>query len=160
MALGLRTNTIQTGGGTVATGTKVTGFNSSVQDTNTPNGSTRNQTELMYDRGVQQTAAPRVLRAQFGDGYELRMRDGINNTPRTWALSFNNRTKADIDNLYDFMNTLAEIDTAKLTIPSGGSTGGSGNEETVVVVLESYNRVLAYDHFYTLTCSAREVFEA
>ena len=79
MALGLATNTIQTGGGTVSAGTNITGFSSKV----------------VYDRGIQQTPAPRVLKAQFGDGYEMRVRDGINNTPRTWALSFNNRTKED-----------------------------------------------------------------
>ena len=139
MALGLATNTIQTGGGTVATGSNITGFSAKV----------------VYDRGVQQTATPRVLKAQFGDGYEFRMRDGINNTPRTWALSFNNRTKADIDKLYKFMNTLAEIDTAKLTVPDAVD-----GEQTVTVVLEGYSRVLTYDEFYSLSCSAREVFEA
>ena len=139
MALGLATNTIQTGGGTVATGSNITGFSAKV----------------VYDRGVQQTATPRVLKAQFGDGYEFRMRDGINNTPRTWALSFNNRTKADIDKLYKFMNTLAEVDTAKLTVPDAVD-----GEQTVTVVLEGYSRVLNYDEFYSLSCSAREVFEA
>ena len=139
MALGLATNTIQTGGGTVSAGTNITGFSSKV----------------VYDRGIQQTPAPRVLKAQFGDGYEMRVRDGINNTPRTWALSFNNRTKEDIDKLYKFMNTLASVDTAKLTVPN--SVDG---EETATVVLESYNRTLLYDNFYTLGCTAREVFEA
>ena len=139
MALGLATNTIQTGGGTVSAGTNITGFSSKV----------------VYDRGIQQTPAPRVLKAQFGDGYEMRVRDGINNTPRTWALSFNNRTKEDIDKLYKFMNTLASVDTAKLTVPN--SVDG---EETATVVLESYNRVMSYDNFYSLTCTAREVFEA
>ena len=139
MALGLATNTVQTGGGTVSAGTNITGFSGKV----------------VYDRGVQQAPAPRVLKAQFGDGYEMRVRDGINNTPRTWALSFNNRTKEDIDKLYEFMNTLAEVDTAKLTVPN--SVDG---EQTATVVLEGYNRVMSYDNFYSLTCTAREVFEA
>mgnify|MGYP003320302500 CR=1 FL=1 len=139
MALGLATNTVQTGGGTVSAGTNITGFSAKV----------------IYDRGIQQAPTPRVLKAQFGDGYEMRVRDGINNTPRTWALSFNNRTKEDIDKLYKFMNTLASVDTAKLTVPN--SVDG---EETATVVLESYNRVLLYDNFYTLSCTAREVFEA
>ena len=139
MALGLATNTVQTGGGTVSAGTNITGFSAKV----------------IYDRGIQQAPTPRVLKAQFGDGYEMRVRDGINNTPRTWALSFNNRTKEDIDKLYKFMNTLASVDTAKLTVPN--SVEG---EETAPGVLESYNRVMSYDNFYSLTCTAREVFEA
>ena len=139
MALGLATNTVQTGGGTVSAGTNITGFSGKV----------------VYDRGIQQAPTPRVLKAQFGDGYEMRVRDGINNTPRSWGLTFNNRTKEDIDKLYEFMNTLAEVDTAKLTVPN--SVDG---EQTATVVLEGYNRVMSYDNFYSLTCTAREVFEA
>ena len=139
MALGLATNTVQTGGGTVSAGTNITGFSSKV----------------VYDRGIQQNEKPRVLKAQFGDGYEMRVRDGINNTPREWGLKFANRTKEDIDKLYKFMNTLAAVDTAKLTVPN--SVDG---EETATVVLEGYNRVMTYDNFYSLSCTAREVFEA
>ena len=84
----------------------------------------------------------------------MRVRDGINNTPRSWGLTFNNRTKEDIDKLYKFINTLASVDTAKLTVPN--SVDG---EETVTVVLEGYSRVLSYDSYYSLTCTAREVFE-
>mgnify|MGYP001176324762 CR=1 FL=1 len=109
---------------------------------------------VVFDRGIVQTAKPRVLKAQFGDGYEMRVVDGINNTPRTWTLNFNNRTKADIDNLYDFFNTLASVDTCKLTVPF------DGGESTAVVVIEDYNRTLAYDEYYSLSCTAREVFEA
>ena len=112
---------------------------------------------VVYDRGLQQSTEPRVLKAQFGDGYELRMKDGINNTPRTWSLSFANRTKEDIDDLYTFMNGLGSVDTAKLTVPD---TNSSGNEAAVVVVLEGYSKTLAYDDYYSLSCTAREVFEA
>tara|TARA_B100001778_G_scaffold334438_1_gene345790 strand:- start:8743 stop:9162 length:420 start_codon:yes stop_codon:yes gene_type:complete len=138
MAIGLATNTVQTGGGTVSAGTNITGFSGKV----------------VYDKGITQTPTPRVLSVQFGDGYEMRVRDGINNTPRSWGLTFNNRTKEDIDKLYKFINTLASVDTAKLTVPN--SVDG---EETVTVVLEGYSRVLSYDSYYSLTCTAREVFE-
>jgi len=139
MALGLATNTVQTGGGTVSAGTNITGFSAKV----------------VYDRGIQQNEKPRVLTAQFGDGYELRVRDGINNTPREWGLKFANRTKEDIDKLYKFMNTLAEVDTAKLTVPNAVD-----GEETVTVILQGYSRSLVYDNYYTMVCTAREVFEA
>jgi len=109
---------------------------------------------VIYDRGVQQNAKPRVLKAQFGDGYEMRVADGINNTPREWSLTFKNRTKEDIDNLYDFINGLAAVDTCKLTVPF------DGGESTAVVVIEEYSRTLTYDNFYDLSCTAREVFEA
>jgi len=109
---------------------------------------------VMYDRGIAETPSPRVLSVQFGDGYEMRVRDGINNTPRKWSLSFENRTKADIDNLFDFFNGLASVDTCKLVVPF------DGGESTAVVVIEEYSRTLTHDDYYALSCQAREVFEA
>lgn len=34
------------------------------------------------------TVTPRVLKAEFGDGYTQRTGDGINNSPREYALTF------------------------------------------------------------------------
>ena len=138
MALGLATNTVQTGGGTVSAGTNITGFSGKV----------------VYDKGFSETPEPRVLKAQFGDGYEMRVADGINNTPRTWSMSFVNRTKADIDNLYKFFQTLASVDTCKLTVPHAVD-----GEETVTVVIQGYSRTLTYHDYYAMSCEAREVFE-
>lgn len=141
MANGLTTNTVQTNGSTVSAGTNITGFSAPV----------------MFDRGAQEQPKPRVLKAQFGDGYEMRMADGINNTPRKWSLVFNNRTNDDIDNLYAFFQRLAGVDTCRLTVPD---TTAGGNEEAVTVVIEEYSRTFGNAEYYSLSCSAREVFES
>ena len=47
--------------------------------------------------------APRVLSSKFGDGYEQRVPDGINNNPGSWALTFANRTNADGDAIDGFL---------------------------------------------------------
>ena len=129
MALGLKTNT----------GGNITGFTGSV----------------MFDKGASEKPKPRVLKAQFGDGYELRAVHGINNTPRTFSLSFNNRTKEDIDKLYNFFISLASVTTCNLTIPDS-----TDSEEIIKVVIEDFNKTFNYDNYYSLTCQAREVFEA
>ena len=129
MALGLKTNT----------GGDITGFTGPV----------------MFDRGASEKPKPRVLKAQFGDGYELRAVHGINNTPRTFSLSFQNRTKEDIDNLYNFFISLASVTTCNLTIPDSSDV-----EEVIKVVIEDFNKTFNYDSYYSLTCTAREVFEA
>ena len=139
MAIGLKTNKVQSNG-TAVNGANITGFSAPV----------------IYDKGIQMSTAPRVLKAQFGDGYEMRVKDGINNTPRTWNLSFNTRPKAEIDDLYTFMNQLAQVSTAKLTVPD---TNASGNEEEVIVILEGYSKTVNYDEYYSLSCTAKEVFE-
>lgn len=129
MALGLKTNA----------GANITGFSGPV----------------MFDKGASEKPKPRVLKAQFGDGYELRAVHGINNTPRTFSLSFNNRTNDDIDKLYNFFISLASVTTCNLTIPDS-----TGSEETLKVVIEEFTKTYNYDEFYSLTCQAREVFEA
>ena len=111
---------------------------------------------VMFDKGATETPKPRVIKAQFGDGYEMRIRDGINNTPRTWSLAFNNRTREDTDNLYNFFVSLGAVDTCMLTIPDNSD---SGADENVIVVIEQFNRTMGNTLYYSMTCSAREVFE-
>ena len=154
MAQGLTTNTINTD----TDGTRVTGA--------TPGDDIYGFTDpVMFDKGAQEAPKPRVLKAQFGDGYEMRVRDGINNTPRTWNLVFNNRTREDIDNLYRFFIVLASVDTCRLTVPdttavSVGSDGSTTDvEEAVTVVIEEFTRTMGNTLYYSLSCTAREVFE-
>ena len=129
MALGLTQND----------GSDITGFTGSV----------------MFDKGASEKPKPRVLKAQFGDGYEMRAVHGINNTPRTFSLSFQNRTKEDIDKLYNFFISLASVTTCRLTIPDS-----TDSEEIIKVVIEDFTKTFNYDNYYSLTCQAREVFEA
>ena len=123
MATGLSTNLVNTNAA-ASVGDTITGFAAG--------------TKVMFDKGAQLATEPRVIKTQFGDGYEMRVRDGINNTPRQWSLAFNNRTNDDIDNLFNFFNKLASVDTCQLTVPD--SVGG---EETVKVVVEGYNKTYA-----------------
>ena len=154
MAQGLTTNTINTD----TNGTRVTGA--------TPGSNIYGfSAAVMFDKGIAEAPKPRVLKAQFGDGYEMRIRDGINNTPRKWSLVFNNRTREDIDNLYRFFIVLASVDTCRLTVPdttavSVGSDGSTTDvEEAVTVVIEEFTRTMGNTLYYSLTCTAREVFE-
>ncbi len=153
MAQGLTTNTINTN----TSGARVTG--ATPGDTIYGMGGS-----VMFDKGAQESPKPRVLKAQFGDGYEMRLADGINNTPRTWSLVFNNRTREDIDNLYRFFTVLASVDTCRLTIPDTTAVAGTGStvdvEEAVTVVIEEFNRTMGNTLYYTLACTAREVFES
>ncbi len=152
MAQGLTTNTINTN----TSGERVTG--ATPGDTIYGMGG-----PVMFDKGAAETPKPRVLKAQFGDGYEMRVRDGINNTPRKWSLVFNNRTREDIDNLNRFFIVLASVDTCRLTVPDTTAVAGTGStvdvEEAVTVVIEQFTRTMSNTLYHSLTCTAREVFE-
>ena len=152
MAQGLTTNIINTN----TSGERVTGA--------TPGSDIYGFTDtVMFDKGASEAPKPRVIKQQFGDGYEMRMVDGINNTPRNWSLVFNNRTREDIDNLYRFFIVLASVDTCRLTIPDTTAIAGTGStadvEEAVTVVIEEFSRTMGNTLYYTLSCKAREVFE-
>jgi phage-related protein len=66
--------------------------------------------------------APRILSAQFGDGYEQRAGDGINTDPETWALVFENEPDVDFTAIMAFFATKLGR-TAFTWTPKGGSQG-------------------------------------
>jgi len=71
--------------------------------------------------GATEAKDPRVRAAIFGDGYQQRVGDGINNRPRSWALQFNGPT-ARIDEIDDFLiarNGAESFDW----VPPSGATG-------------------------------------
>lgn len=61
---------------------------------------------------------PRVSVAKFGDGYEQRLADGINNSPRSWALTFS-RASAEADDILTFLRARNGIEAFDWTDPDG-----------------------------------------
>lgn len=73
------------------------------------------------DNGAQLTAEPRVLASQFGDGYSQRVGDGINIRPRSWALTFNARTAAEMSPIVAFLEARNGIEAFDWTPPKGSA---------------------------------------
>jgi phage-related protein len=114
---------------------------------------------VVPDRTMTRTSAPKVLRASFGDGYEQRVANGINSIEEKYSVSFKNRTKEDIDDIVDFFDGKAGVTKFPFTLPDSNNTTNTG-EHTVQVVCEQYNTNFEYDNFYTLTTTFRRVYEA
>jgi phage-related protein len=55
------------------------------------------------DRGLKADSKPRVLVASYGDGYEQRVANGINNVAESWNLTWKNRTTADANKITKFL---------------------------------------------------------
>lgn len=53
---------------------------------------------------------PRVIVAQFGDGYAQRRPNGINYTPQTWTVDMRNAKEADARAAFDFLNARGGVD--------------------------------------------------
>lgn len=62
---------------------------------------------------------PRVLSAAFGDGYEQRAGDGINNNLPKWSLRFDTRTVSEAGAIRDFLRACNGVDSFDWTPPMG-----------------------------------------
>lgn len=111
------------------------------------------------DKTMTKASQPRVLTAQFGEGYQQRIADGINALNETYSLSFQTRPKAEIDDIVAFLDTQQGVTKFTLTLPDTNNTTRTG-ERDVKVVSTEYSVTYDYDNFYSLSLSLNRVFEA
>ena len=109
------------------------------------------------DKTLTRNNKPRVIKIQFGDGYEQRVQEGINNITQSFSVTFNNRPKAEIDDIMAFLDNKAVTTAFDFTYPD---TNACGNERTVKVVCEDYTQTYSFDDFYSCTATFRRVYEA
>ena len=74
------------------------------------------------DKTLARNQAPRVRKQQFGDGYEQRLSEGINNVVESFQVSFVNKPKLDADDLVAFLETQAGVTAFDFTYPDTNST--------------------------------------
>jgi phage-related protein len=113
-------------------------------------------TNRVPDRTMSNAIQPRVLKVQFGDGYEQRIQDGINNLKQEFSVTFNNRPKAEIDDIVAFLNNKAGTTAFNFTYPDSNAGGG---ETTIKVVCEDWSQRYSYDDFYSASMKFRRVYE-
>lgn len=113
---------------------------------------------VVPDKFFSKNSTPRVLTARFGDGYEQRLADGINNIDQTFEVTFVNRPKAEIDDIVAYFDAKGGATSFNFTYPD--SNVGSPAEKTVKVVCTTYNQVYVQTDCYTCTATFRRVYEA
>ena len=109
------------------------------------------------DKGFSQSNETVIFKAEFGDGYEQRIANGINNNKQQFELAFMTRPKDEIDDIVDFFASKKGITAFDFTFANSNE---SGNEETVKVVIEKWTQTWKYDDYYDLKATARRVYEA
>jgi phage-related protein len=70
--------------------------------------------------GATENTKPLVLKAQFGDGYQQRVADGINTLKRNWTLSFSKKQDK-IEPIRDFLRARAGVESFDWTPPRGAA---------------------------------------
>ena len=124
-----------------ADGGNITGFSAPVQP----------------DKGMARATTSRTLTAQFGDGYEQRTPQGINNINQSIEVGFNSRPKDEIDDIVAFYES--KKGATSFSFVMSDSNGGS-NEETMKVVCENWSQTWKYDDYYDLKATFRRLYEA
>ena len=96
------------------------------------------------DKMMTSSSTPNVLLANFGDGYEQRLAAGINNLVQEYSVSFDNRTKEEIDDITAFFTDKAGVTKFDFTIPDSNNSG----ETTIKVICASWSQAYKYGDFY------------
>lgn len=122
-------------------GSNITGFSDAVQP----------------DKGFGRQTTMRVHVAQFGDGYEQRLTDGINTKQQTLSVSFSTRPKAEIDDLVAFFESLNGVSKFRFDLEDSNE---SSSTESIFCVCDTWSQSWAYDNFYSLTATFRRVYES
>ena len=112
------------------------------------------------DKGFSRSNMPKVHTITFGDGFEQRIADGINNLPQTMSVTFNTRPKAEIDALVDFFEDLNGVTKFQMTIDKDSAGSNTSTTETIKVVCKSWDQTWDYDNFYSLSATFERVYEA
>jgi phage-related protein len=68
-----------------------------------------------------QISQPRVRRVQFGDGYEQRLRYGLNTDLKQWDLVFENRTDSERTEITSFLSARGAVEPFNWTTPFGAT---------------------------------------
>lgn len=102
------------------------------------------------DWDAEEDAKPRVLSANFGNGYEQRVADGLNWKPRVWNVSFSLRDNTETTAITAFFELHGGVTPFDWTPPIGAAGKWlCRNWKT---------RAVNYDA-YTITTQFEEVFE-
>lgn len=97
-----------------------------------------------------EASKPRARKFQAGDGYEQRVRFGLNIDTKEWSLTFLNRTDTERDGILAFLEARAGVESFDWTSPRG-IAGKYVCEEWQASLLNCNNN--------TITATFRQVFE-
>ena len=104
------------------------------------------------DRGLSRVVKHRVLTAKFGDGYEQRVRDGINTKDDEFTANFNNRTSTEANNLAAFFDRQAGKSFTLTITDYAGDTA-------IKVVCDTYTLTYVQTTAHSINCNFRRVYE-
>ena len=104
--------------------------------------------KVIPDKSLSKASSPNVLVAQFGDGYQQRIANGLNSIAESFTVTFNNRPKAEADDIEAFFSVKKGVTSFAFTYPDTNSTSaatavtsGSPGSTTNITLTSSTNNL-------------------
>ena len=104
------------------------------------------------DFGAVKNSAPVMRTVKFGDGYEQRVKFGINQDPKKWQLTFANISEADSDTIETFLEARNADGTAFSWSPPDETA-------TYKWICEAWSKTIPSAGLATINATFRQVFE-
>lgn len=118
---------------------------------------TTNNTYVVPDKALTRKVDPKVFKISFGDGYEQRAVNGINNIKEEYTVTFKSRPKVEIDAIMKTLESKNGVLKFDYTYPNSQD---NNSKTTIKVVCESFSQTYDYDDFYSCSATFRRVYEA
>lgn len=104
------------------------------------------------DYDAQKVSEPKFRITKFGDGYEHRIRWGLNQNPKVWNLTWTNITETDADTIEAFLDARANDGDDFTWTPPGEATSSKW-------VCQNWQKSIPYLNTATITATFRQVFD-
>ena len=98
------------------------------------------------------TSGGRINKVEYGDGYEQRLAYGLHSSRKSWALTFDQRTNTERDNIRTFLETTVRNGLLNFDWTDPAGTAGK-------YVCDEFNIEMVSPNRNTITMTFREVFE-
>jgi phage-related protein len=105
--------------------------------------------EITFDRGFSRESTHRVLTASFGDGYQQRVRDGINTKVDKFSVTLSNRIWQEIALISSFFDVI-HPQSFQINM----------ERENFKVVLDTYSVMVGHDDVQSISADLSRVYEA
>ena len=90
------------------------------------------------------------------------MVDGLNSIEESYSVNFNNRLKAESDDIIAFFNSKKGVTSFQFTYPDSNSSSNDSNGNpvtTIKVVCRSWSQSYANDEAYNISATFERVYE-
>ena len=103
------------------------------------------------DYGASKKAQPNARIAEFGSGYSQRTVFGINQDPKIWSLSFQNRSTTVANTIEDFLEARGGVESFDWSPPDDAGT--------YKWICRTWTKDMPYLNLFNITVEFEQVFE-